>query len=204
MAKITNSDQLALEKILDWKIPQDKLQKVLREIYSYSDLVDHSESPYTRPTFAKVSLLVWLIFTFYVFVMSPIITLMWNWTNNQELVEEIQEWVPTNLQFKFKLKLDKDIDWNTIVLLYDSNWKNILAKSNLNWDEADLLSTSIWDYTLNSKEVEIIKAAQSDFTKTESVKQDIISTLWKNISVNDTYLDFKNIDFWVDTVINTR
>jgi len=48
----------------------------------------------------------------------------------------------------------------------------------------------------------MLKSTKADLN--EDIKKDILYILNKNINANDSYLDFKHLDFGVDQVINTK
>lgn len=197
-------DYKQITGVLENKIPQEKIRKILMEIKKASDLQDHGDSPYTRPTFSKLLLLFILIITVVIWLIIPVYNLIfsstWTSTATAKIIEERKQ--PLNTSFSFTAVVEKTLDDKDVISLYDKNWLELLAKADLENNKALLLSSKIDGSTIKTSELQMLKSTNADLS--EDIKEDVLDMINKNIRVNDSYLDFKNIDFWVDQIINIQ
>lgn len=202
MEKITDADYTRVANILDWKVPQDSIQKIIMSIQKASDLQDYWDSQYTRPTFTKVILLIVLAISSFVWLLFPVYKVLLSNDEikvQKDLLLETRNWL-TNRNFAFQMKIQNTTTWSPQVVLYDENGTNVLAKSSLINNEAFLISEKTNSWELWWDEKRIIKISNVDLS--EDIRQDVINVVNNNINVKDTYMDFQPIDFWVDTLIN--
>lgn len=199
---MSNIDNRTIAEALEWKIPADKIKDVLIQIEKYAELQDHWDSPYTRPSFVKVILLIFLIISVIIWVVLPIKKLV---TSNSSINTTIaglekERDIPIWDKFAYNVEIWTTLDWQKTISLYDSMWTTLLWKSDLINNKAFILSIRNWKYKIPWGESQILKNARSDLT--DDVKEDIYNLINNNISPNDKYLKFKSIDFGVDQVIN--
>ena len=204
MEILQDSDYDVIKEKLENKIPQDRLIKILLEIKRSADLVDHWDSPYTRPTFAKVFLLWLLLFSVIIWLLNPLYTLYfkseWLEVAKKAILEE--RWIPSNSSFAFTLKINTDINGVLFAELYPKWWDLLLAKSEIVWNKADLLSSQIWNYKINTNEIDALKITNTDLTS--SIKDDILNTINWTIQASDKYNVFQWLDFGVDEVLQNN
>lgn len=204
MEIMKDSDYTQIVNTLENKIPQDKIRKIVMDIKKASDLQDHWDSPYTRPTFAKVLLLFILIISLFIWMIMPVYKLLFSSTTIKAQVEEIitDRKQLTSESFSFVIVLEKTISDKPILSVYDRNERELLAKSDVINNKAYVVTSKIDWETISSAEINALSKTQADLS--EDIKDDVISILNKNISVEDSYLDFKSLDYWVDQVINLK
>ena len=185
-------------------IPDQYIWKIISDINKYSVLANHWESPYTRPTFAKIFLIIILLLFIWLWLIFPVYQLF---TNSISIDKKIQDEVlkrnkPLGEDFAYNLVINENLNWIKTVSLYDKDNKELLAKSDLVNNSSFLVANKKGKFELKPWEKEILKVANSDLK--EEIKDTIYDLLKSNISVNDKYLKFKPIDFWVNQIINIK
>jgi len=185
-------------------IPDQYIWKIISDINKYSVLANHWESPYTRPTFAKIFLIAILFIFIWLWLLAPIYQLF---TNSISIDKKIKEEIikrdrPLGDDFAYNLVINENLNWIKTVSLYDKDNKELLAKSDLVNNGSFLVANKKWKFELKTWEKNILKLANSDLK--EDIKDTIYDLLKSNISVNDKYLKFKPIDFWVNQIINMK
>jgi len=202
MEKITDADYVQIVNILDNKIPQNQINKIITKIQKASDLQDFWDSPYTRPTFTKVLLLFILILSSLIWLVYPVYNILLSDDSikrSREAILENRGWL-TNKDFSFELEITKTTNWHDEVRLYDWRSKELLAVSDLINNKSFLVSTKMNGFNISTTEERILKTSNVDLS--EDIRKDVIKIINNNLNVKDTYMDFKSIDFWLDTLIN--
>jgi len=199
-----NIDQKKLIDVLEWKMPQDKIQKIILLAHKYASYQINDNSTFNRPTFLKVVTLIFLILFFILWAVMPIKNLLTSSIGKNMNIEiakiEAERNKITGDKFAYNVEIVENLNWQKSIIFYDNKWKKMLAKSDLINNKAYVVSTQKDKFKYPDSEKTILTTANS--TLSEDIKEDVYWLLKNNFSVDDTYLEFKNIDFWVDEVVN--
>lgn len=202
MDQMQDSDYKEILSVLENKIPQEKVRDIITKIKKASDLQDHWDSPYTRPTFAKILLLTVLIVSVLVWLLVPLYWLFFSseWVSKKKAEILIERQAPSNNSFAFNILIEKTLDWNQTISMYNKSNTELLAKSDLKDNQAFVISSKIGNNEIKTNEIQMLKTTRADLN--EDIKEDVLWLINNNIIASDEYMDFKSINYGVDTIIS--
>lgn len=203
MSHINENDKQTIIEVLEKNsFTQESITFIINKIHNESEIHDYWDSPYTRPTFFKILTLSFSILLFFILVINPLFKVLFSNESIEIKKEEIisERWIPSSKDFAFDVELKDNWDWKKEILLYRPNTTLLLWRTDIENNKWYIVSTMIWNLELYSKEKTIITNSNSNLR--DDIKAWIIDIINNNISVDDKYLEFKSIDFWVDKIIN--
>ena len=203
---ITRDDTDQISNILSWKISDGKINKIIDTINKESFYYDLKDSPFNRPTVAKVFSLAIFLVCVYFFIVNPLFftksasvtTLV-----NQQIVNDVKYWqLPPVSSFEYQVYLkNTSNNGDNFVLQIADKKGNIISKADIiNWYWTAIFGSLGGQYQLKN-DINLINTTKWEL---EIDKRENIKDLIQNWLKYDIYTPkFESIDYWVDTIINS-
>lgn len=206
---LTQNDNNALFKILENKMSDKDINKVIEYANKKSFYYGLKDSPLNRPTLAKVVSLLVFIACIGLFAIHPLFFAdKANVTNlANSIVDEslARGWVPPVTSFSFAAKItdmwSNNGETKQILEISDSNWKLLVKEDIINWYGKATFGKLWENLTLANEDKDAIMQ-MSRLALEENMKSSIKDFLDNSLEYDNLLPELDKFNYGVDTLIN--